>query len=228
MEFNIALRYLPDLLAGLGQTIVLSIEVIILGTLIGLAFVPFRIAHNPFVRWVSWVFINPFRIIPVLVLLVWGFYSLPIGLGIRIAPWWVAVICLGLNMGAFCVEIFRKAVEEVPAEHVEAAQLLGFKRNAVWGKIILPLAYRNASIPYLNQVLQTIKLTVLAAIISVREIYHVTADLIQQTNKPLEMYTMLALVLFLPLLFITLIVEWIEKRFGGSGRVHRWTWLWNK
>jgi len=226
MDFNIAFRYLPDLLSGLVQTAFLSIEVIIFGTLIGLAFVPFRIAHNPVISWGAWILINPFRIVPVLVLLVWGFYSIPMGFGIRLEPWWVAVICLGLNMGAFSVEIFRKAVEEVPAEHVEAAQLLGFKRIAVWRKIILPLAFRNASIPYLNQVLQTIKLTVLAAIISVREVYHVAADVIQQTNKPLEMYTMLAILLFVPLLSITIVVEWAERRVGGSGRIKKWSWLW--
>lgn len=225
MDLNIAIRYLPDLVLGLWQTTLLSIEVVALGTLIAVALVPFRIADSRPVRWVSWVLINPFRILPVLVLLVWGFYSLPIGLGINLAPWWVAVTCLGLNMAAFCVEIFRKAVEEVPAEHVEAAQLLGFKRRAVWRKVILPLAFRNASIPYLNQVLQTVKLTVLAAIISVREIYHITADLIQMTNKPLEMYTMLALVLFIPLLLVTLTVEWIEMRIRASGRIKGWVWL---
>ncbi len=225
MDYNIALRYLPDMLVGLWQTAILSVEVIIVGTIMGLIFVPLRIAKNPVVKWGAWLVVNPFRILPVLVLLVWGFYSLPIGLGIRLSPWWVAVACLGLNMGAFCVEIFRKAVEEVPAEHVEAVQLLGFSRLAVWRKVILPLAFQNASIPYLNQVLQTVKLTVLAAIISVQEIYHITANLIQQTNKPLEMYTMLALVLFVPLLLITLIVEYMERRVSASGRVKRWTWL---
>ena len=225
MDFNIALRYLPDLLFGLLNTILLSIEVIILGTIIGIVFVPFRISHNATLRWLSWIVINPFRILPVMVLLVWGFYSLPIGLGIQMTPWWVAVICLGLNMGGFCVEIFRKAVEEVPAEHVEAVQLLGFRRATVWKKVILPLAFRNAGIPYLNQVLQTIKLTVLAAIISVREIYHVTADIIQQTNKPLEMYTMLALVLFLPLLALTLVVEYAEGNIKGRGKYKRWYWI---
>jgi polar amino acid transport system permease protein len=225
MDFAIALRYLPDIASGLWQTTVLSVEVIIFGTLMGLAFIPLRISANPFIQWPTWIVVNSFRILPVLVLLVWGFYALPIGLGIRLTPWWVAVICLGLNMGAFCLEIFRKAVEEVPAEHVESAQLLGFSRISTLRKVILPLAFRNASIPFLNQILQTIKLTVLAAIISVPEIYHVTADIIQQTNKPLEMYTMLALVLFIPLLFITLAVEWIEKIISRSGRVNRWTWI---
>lgn len=226
MDFDIAFRYLPDLLGGLWQTSMLSVEVIIFGTVMGLVFVPFRIATNPIIQWLSWIAVNPFRILPVLVLLVWGFYSLPIGLGIRLPPWWVAVICLGLNMGAFCVEIFRKAVEEVPAEHVESAQLLGFSRMSVIRKIILPLAFRNAGIPFLNQALQTVKLTVLAAIISVPEIYHITADIIQQTNKPLEMYTMLALVMFVPLLVVTVGVEWAEKKINRSGRVNHWTWLW--
>lgn len=228
MDLNIALRYLPDLLVGLWETTLLSVAVIFVGTVMGLVFVPPRISENPLVKWSAWAIVNPFRILPVLVLLVWGFYSLPLGLGVRLPPWGVAVVCLGLNMGAYCVEIFRKAVEEVSAEHVEAAQLLGFSRLAVWSKVILPLAFRNASIPYLNQVLQTVKLTVLAAIISVREIYHIAADIIQQTNKPLEMYTMLAVVLFVPLLAITLGVEYIERRISGSGRVRRWSWLWGR
>ncbi len=225
LDYNIALRYLPDMLGGLWQTIILSIEIIIVGTIMGIIFIPLRISTNPFIKWGTWIVINPFRILPVLVLLVWGFYSLPIGLGIRLSPWWIAVACLGLNMGAFCVEIFRKAVEEVSAEHVEAVQLLGFSRYAVWSKVILPLAFQNSSIPYLNQILQTVKLTVLAAIISVPEIYHTTANLIQQTNKPLEMYSMLALVLFVPLLLITLAVEYMERKIERNGSVKRWSWL---
>lgn len=160
-----------------------------------------------------------------MVLLVWGFYSLSVTFGINLSPWAVAVLALGLNMGAFCAEIFRKAVEEVPSEHVEAAQLLGFSKAAVWLRVIFPLSFKNLSIPYLNQVLQTIKLTVLASIISVREIYHTTSDIIQQTNKPVEMYTMLALLLFIPLLLITLVVEWAEYRLRHGEKTRKWYWI---
>lgn len=225
MGLAIAWRYLPEFLQGLKATCLLSVEAVAFGTFLGLAFLPLRLSPRRSVRWLSWALVNPFRILPLLVLLVWGFYSLPIGLGIRMDAWWVAVLCLGLNMGAFCAEIFRKAVEEVPAEHVEAAQLLGMPRWATWRKVILPLASRNASIPYLNQVLQTVKLSVLAAIISVREIYHVTADVIERTNRPVEMYTALALLLFVPLLLLTLGVEYAESRTAASGQVKRWSWL---
>ena len=225
MDLTIAFRYLPEFLHGLWLTALLSIEVILVGTFVGLVFVPPRISSRWYLRWGAWILINPFRILPVLVLLVWGFYSLSIAFGINLSPWSVAVLALGLNMGAFCAEIFRKAVEEVPFEHVEAAQLLGFSRMAVWRRVILPLAFKNLSIPYLNQVLQTIKLTVLAAIISVREIYHTTSDIIQQTNKPVEMYTMLALLLFIPLLLITLVVEWAEYRLRHGEKTRKWHWI---
>jgi polar amino acid transport system permease protein len=225
MDLTIALRYLPEFLRGLGATALLSVEVILVGTLVGIVFVPGRISDRWYMRWGSWLLINPFRILPVMVLLVWGFYSISILFGIRISAWWVSVLALGLNMGAFCAEIFRKAVEEVPYEHVEAAQLLGFPKSATWSRVILPLAFRNLSIPYLNQVLQTIKLTVLAAIISVREIYHTTSDIIQQTNKPVEMYTMLAIVLFAPLLCITLAVEWAEYRLRKGEKARKWHWI---
>lgn len=225
MQFEIALRYLPELLIGLGATSLLSLEVVVLGTFVGLLFTPPRISHRPVVRWFFWAVVNPFRILPVLVLLVWGFYALPLGLGVTISEWNVAVLALGLNMGAFCAEIFRKAVEEVDPDHVESAMLLGYSRIQAFRTIILPLAFRNASIPYLTQILQSTKLTVLAAMISVREVYHVTADIIQQTNRPLELYTMLALLMFVPLLALTLLVEFIEARHRGVGGARRWNWI---
>lgn len=225
MGLTIAWRYWPEFLQGLKGTMLLSLESVFLGTLLGLAVLPLRLSPRRSVRWATWALVNPFRILPILVLLVWGFYSLPMGLGIRLDAWWVAVLGLGLNMGAFCAEIFRKAVEEVPSEHVEAAQLLGFSRWATMKKVILPLAFRNASIPYLNQVLQTVKLSVLAAMISVREVYHVTADVIERTNRPVEMYTALALLLFVPLLLLTLGVEYAENKTAASGQVKRWAWL---
>lgn len=222
MDWAVAARYLPDMWSGLQSTLLLSLAVVAVGTVTGLIAAPFRMMRSPFIRWVSWAVVNPFRIIPVLVLLVWGFYALPMALGIRFDPWSVAVWGLGLNMGAFCAEIFRKAVEEVPSEQVEAARLLGFSKLSLWRKILIPLAFKNAGIPYLNQVLQTAKLTVLAAVISVREIYHVTADIIQMTNKPLEMYTVLAGMLFVPLLIMTLVVEYFEGVFRARGLRPNW------
>lgn len=225
MNFAIAWRYLPELLSGAKSTALLSLEVIAVGTIVGAALVPLRIARSGTVRWLTWLVANPFRIVPALVLLVWGFYALPMATGLQLSPWAVAVFSLGLNMAGYCVEIFRKAVEEVSAEHVEAAQLLGFRKAEVWRRVILPLAWRNASIPYLNQVLQTVKLTVLAAVISVREIFHVVADIIQMTNRPLEMYSLLALILFVPLLLLTITTEWLEEKVAAAGRTRSWSWI---
>ncbi len=225
VNLSIALRYLPDLIVGFRATLLLSAEVIALGTFVGMALVPLRVAQHPLPRWIGWLVVNPFRILPALVLLVWGFYALPMAMGRGLDAWTVAVLALGLNMGGYCAEIFRKAVEQVPADHVEAVQLLGFRRATVWWRVILPLAWRNASIPYLNQVLQTVKLTVLAAVISVREIFHVVSDVIQMTNRPLEMYTVLAIILFVPLLLLTLVTEWLEARISRSGTVRSWSWI---
>jgi polar amino acid transport system permease protein len=225
LDLRVALRYLPDFLAGLGSTMLLSLEVVVFGTLVALALVPLRISSSRYVRWLVWGIINPMRVIPAMVLLVWGFYLLPQILGIRMSPWWVAVVCLGLNTAAFCVEIFRSAVDEVPSEHVEAVQLLGMRRATIWRRVIWPIALRNAGIPYLNQVLQAIKLTLLASLIAVREVYHVTTDIIQQTNKPLEMYTMLAIVVLVPLVVLTSALEGGEYWLRSRGALRRWSWI---
>lgn len=225
MAFDVIWRYRADLLAGAWGTLLLSVQVILLGTTLALLALPLRTSSWGPARWLGWMLLNPFRIVPALVLLVWGFYSLPTATGIQPSAWTIAVWGLGLNMAGFCVEIFRSAIEEVPAEHVEAAQMLGFSRPRVVASVIIPLAWRNALVPYLNQILQTTKLTVLAALISVREIYHATADFIQQTNLPIEGYTTLALLTFIPLLVLTLATEWLERAHKRTRRDRRWAWI---
>ena len=225
MDFSFLVRYRGDLLAGIGQTIELSLATVVVGTALALALLPARLSSFTALRWAAWILINPFRILPALVLLVWGFYGLPIALGIRLAPWTVAVFALGLNMAGFCAEIFRAAVESVPAEQVEAAQLIGLSRYTVMRRVVFPLAARSAFIPYLTQVLQTFKLTVLAALVGVPEIYMVTANIIQQTNRPLEGYTALAVLTFVPLLLLTIATEVLERRSERQQRFRSWTWL---
>lgn len=225
MDFSFLARYQADIIhAGL-RTLYLSLVTVAVGTFVAVAFLPLRLSRRGVLRWLAWIFLNPFRILPALVLLVWGFYGLPILIGTRFSSWTIAVAALGLNMAGFCLELFRAAVEEVPAEQVEAAQLLGLSRIAVTRSVILPIAWRNALVPYLNQVLQTSKLSVLAALIGVPEIYQVTADIIQQTNRPLEGYTALAVVTFIPLLLLTLGTEVLERRGERQRRLNRWTWL---
>lgn len=225
MDFSFLARYQADILQAGLRTLYLSTEAVAAGTILAVAFLPLRLSRSWALRWLGWGLLNPFRILPALVLLVWGFYGLPVAAGVRFSPWIVAVAALGLNMAGFSLEIFRAAVEEVPAEQVEAAQLLGMRRLKVIRTIILPLASRNALVPYLNQVLQTFKLTVLAALIGVPEIYQVTADIIQQTNRPLEGYTALAVVTFVPLMLLTLATEALERRGERQRRFARWTWL---
>lgn len=225
MEFGFLLRYRQELVAATSQTLLLSCAVVGVGTAVALLGLPLRLSARAPVRWLGWLALNPFRILPALVLLVWGFYGLPIATGLRADAWTVTVLGLGLNMAGFCVEIFRSAVQEVPADQVEAAQLLGLKRVQVARDIILPLAVRNAAVPYLNQVLQTFKLTVLGALIGVPEIYQATSDIIQQTNRPLEGYTALAVLTFVPLLVLTLATEALERRTARSRAVQRWRWL---
>jgi polar amino acid transport system permease protein len=225
MDFSFLGRYQTDILQAGLRTLYLSAETVTAGTILAVAFLPLRLSRSWALRWLGWGLLNPFRILPALVLLVWGFYGLPVLAGVRFSPWIVAVAALGLNMAGFCLEIFRAAVEEVSAEQVEAAQLLGMRRIKVIRTIVLPLAWRNALVPYLNQVLQTFKLTVLAALIGVPEIYQVTSDIIQQTNRPLEGYTALAVVTLVPLLLLTLVTEALERSGERQRRFTRWTWL---
>ena len=192
--------YRWQLVGALGVTLVLNAIVLLVGTVIGLGVGLASRARSPVLRVLCRVYVDIFRTLPVLVLLVWFFFCAPILLGgVRISAFLSAVLVLSLNLSAFVAEITRAGIDAVPKRDIEAGAAAGFSRGQIVRFITMPVALRIMIPPLVGQFINSIKLSVLASVIAVPELLHQTTDIISQVYRPFEFYTVLA-VLFLVIL----------------------------
>jgi His/Glu/Gln/Arg/opine family amino acid ABC transporter permease subunit len=124
--FNIPvlLDAFPLLMRGLVVTVELGIVAMVLGLVLGLFLALLRLYGAAVLRMVAGSYINVFRSIPLLVLLIIVYYALPF-VGIRLSPFWSAVAALTLVSGAYTAEIFRAGIQAIPKGQFEASEALG-------------------------------------------------------------------------------------------------------
>lgn len=192
--------YKAQLFEAAAVTLKLNLYIIVIGSLLGLFLgLAKRVRFYP-VRISTIVFIDLLRTMPALVLLIWFYFCMPIFLQIKISAFNTTVIVLSLNLAAFIAEIVDAGIESVSRIHVDYGELLGFSKRQNLRFIILPLAIRSMTPPLVGQYINSIKLSVLASFIAVPELLSVTQDIISQTYRPLEFYTILAIIFLIILL----------------------------
>jgi polar amino acid transport system permease protein len=159
----------PILLDGLGQTLLLSAIVIPLGAMGGLTLALLSTAKSPWVRWPLIAYVDVFRALPPLVLLVFVYAGLPFA-GLEVSAIGAVAIGFFLNTGAYYGEIFRAGLESVPAGQVEAARALGLKRPQIMALVVLPQAVRNVLPDLVSNTLEVVKLTSIASVVAMPEL----------------------------------------------------------
>ncbi len=203
------IEYKEQLIEATYVTIKLNLYIILIGSMLGLILgLMKRLKLSP-IRFIVIAFIDIIRTLPALVLLIWFYFCVPIFFQISIDAFTTTVIVLSLNLAVFIAEIVDAGIESVPKLHTDYGKLLGFSKRNNLKYIVLPIALRNMTPPIVGQYINSIKLSVLASFIAVPELLSVTQDIISQTYRPLEFYTVLAIVFLVILLPGTL----LSKRF---------------
>lgn len=140
-------NWLPDLLSGLKITVLASIVAILTSVVWGCVLASLRCLNLRVLSAVIRIYIVIFRNVPLLVVMFFLFYGLPL-VGVDIPAVFCGVISITLNEGAFVAEIIRGSIKNMPRGEVEAAKSLGLGRLTIIRRITFPLAFR-ASIPIL-------------------------------------------------------------------------------
>lgn len=203
----------PMLLRGLGITILLGATSLVFSVIIGLLLVLLRLyAAMPF-RTLAICYIDFFRAIPLLVLLVLIYFALPF-VGIRLSSFWAASAALSLVASAYMAETFRAGIEAVSRGQFEAAQALGFSWPRMMSDIILPQAMRMVIPPATGVAVGLIKDTALASVVALPDLLKqaTQAQAFYANPSPLIGAAMLYLVLLLPLVRIVNFLESKQKR----------------
>ena len=211
-DFVLLLRYAPLFWRGVLVTLAYTAGTISLGLIVGLLVGMGRLSKSKLLNFPLIAFIEAFRCTPLLVQIVWFYYALPVLIGIQIPAVVAAVLTLSCYTGAFYAEIFRGGIISIERGQWDAARALGLRPWTMMRLVILPQAVKRMIPPFVNQSITQLKNTSLVSTIAVPDLLYngmlVTAD----TYRPLEVYTVVAIIYFVLLFPSTMLAQWYERR----------------
>lgn len=216
-DFNVIWLNVDVFINGLVITVLLTVLSIIFGTLLGIGLALMRRSENMLLKRFAVVYVDFFRAMPLIIMLIWLFFAMPIIIDIRIGAFWTAVIGLSLFLAAYMAETIRAGIESIPKGQIEAAHTLGLTQFQITRRIVLPQAFRIMLPPITGLYIEQLKNSTLTAIIAVNELLHVSQILISQTFRPLEIYSTVAL------LFVVIIwpLAYFSRRLEFSAMYKR-------
>jgi polar amino acid transport system permease protein len=210
-DFAVLGKYSHLFWLGLGWTIAYTIGTIVLGSLIGLIVGILRLKRLPVIDWLLIAYIEAFRCTPLLVQIIWFYYAFPVIIGVNIPAHIAAVSVLSLYGGAFYAEIVRGSIESIHRGQWDAARALGLRRSRILRLVILPQALKPMLAPYVNQSVTQLKNTSLVSVIAVPDLVYNATLINAETYRPLEVYTIVALIYFAILFPATLAGRRLER-----------------
>ncbi|UZF94895.1 amino acid ABC transporter permease [Bosea sp. NBC_00550] len=215
-NFDILWGYRWIFLTGTGVTIGITIAIVILGLIVGLVAGIAQLSRSPVLRWLSWAYIEMFRLTPLLVLLLWFYYALPILTGIKLDAITAAILTLTLYGGSFYAEVIRGGIVSIDTGQTEAGLALGMTPARVMRRIVLPQAIKRMIPPLMNQSIIQFKNTSLVSVLAVPDLLYQGQVAAMDTYRALEVYTVVAVIYVIVLLPLTAIVKQAEKRLAQS------------
>ena len=207
---DVMVRALPMLGRGLVNTIYLAITAIMLGTLAGILICIARLYGPKPVRLLAVGFIDIFRALPILVVLIVIYYALPF-VGIRLNSFTSATIALSIVLAAFTAEVFRAGIKAIPAGQFEAARALGLPFYVTLLRVIIPQAIRIATPPQTSNCISIVKDTSLASVVAMPDLLKQATDAqaMMANPSPLIAAAGIYLIILWPLVRL---VAYLEKR----------------
>ncbi|MFT4001275.1 MAG: amino acid ABC transporter permease [Rhizobium sp.] len=204
LDFTPVIDGLPSLLLGCLGTFLLAICGMVLAVIIGIGGVALRDSPIKPVRWLVIAFVELIRNTPFLVQIFFLFFALPL-IGIRLDPTPTAIIALGINGGAYAIEIIRGGVQSIPGGQIEAGLALGLHKVQVFRLIILKPALR-AIYPSLTS--QFVLLTLSTSICSAISAYELTA-----VAQRIESDSFRSFEVYFTITFLYFFISWLMMRF---------------
>ena len=206
------LTNLKFLLSGFTTTIFISIVSISLSIVLGLIVAIPSLAKNKFLTYFNIGYVEIVRAIPLLVLILWIYYGLPIMTGISFSPFVSGIIALSISESAFQAEIFRAGINSIRKPQWEAGSSLGLNFFRKLRLVILPQAIRNILPAIGNQFVYVLKMSSLVSIIGIGDLTRKANELVVTTYRPLEIYTFLILEYLILILIVSFLVRRLEKK----------------
>ncbi|APW48025.1 amino acid ABC transporter permease [Rhodoferax antarcticus] len=211
-NFGYLWQYRQLFVNGLMVTLGYSLLCIVFGLAVGLVCGMGGLAKNRLVYLPLKWYVELFRATPVLVLIIWFYYALPVLVGVAMTAQVAAVLALSLYGGAFYSEIIRGGIISIDGGQSDAARALGMTRFQVMRRVVMPQALRRMTPPLMNQSIMQLKNTSLLSVLALPDLLYQGQAVAHETYRPLEAYTLIALMYIAILLPASMLVRRLEAK----------------
>lgn len=215
-DFYTVFQSFDLLVQGLWTTFLYTVGSIAVGVVMGLLTCFARLSPWWLLRVIARSYQEVFRCTPLLVQIMWAYYALPLLTGYSISNTLAGLLTLSLYVGSFYAEIFRAGINAIDKGQTEAGLATGLSRIQVMRHVVLPQSVKKMLPAFINQSVIQVKNTSLLYAISVAELTYMTSVVNSETYRPMEAYTLAAIMYFVMLFPLTKLADRVEKSMRQS------------
>lgn len=221
-DFTVVWQHVGALGTAFYVTAYLTTASILIGTVLGALLAVGSVIHLAWLKWFCKAIVECFLALPVLIIIIWIYYSLPlISSYLVVSGAAASILGLGLSLSAFVAEIVRAGIAVVPVGQLEVALCTGMTRLQALRYILLPQAMRQMWPALMGQYITCYKMSTLASVVAVQELLHTGSTIIAQTYRPLEVYTAIAVIFLVTVWPMNQLSRRLEQtaRLGGTAHI---------
>lgn len=208
--------YSRGIIGGLALTLLIAAVTLALTFPFALSVALMRTSGNKWLSRTAACYVYGVRGVPLLMLILWIYFFLPVVVGDIFSPFWTIVVALVIFQTAYLSEVFRAGIEAIHPGQTDAGLSLGLRRPVILLKIILPQALVNVIPGIISQFTMIIKETSLGYVIALKELTF-SASQVSSTlmTRPMEVYLILASIYFIVCFTISSCARFLEYRIAA-------------
>ena len=213
LDWSVVWNHRDELLHGAMLTVLLTVLTMLVAVPAGIVLALMRLSNSKPLAAVSHWFVEFFRNLPLILVVYWAFYVMPVLLHIEFSAFTTGLAALCLNVSAYNAETFRAGIHSIRKGQMEAAVAIGMSRWQAMRQVIVPQAWRRVLPVLASTWVSLFKDTSLVSVIAVGELAHVALQIRSSTFRVLEMLTAMAVIYWLMGYPQAKLVDWIQKKF---------------
>ncbi len=224
---NIFIKYYPQLLTGVGNTLLIALTSTAAGLALGLLTGVVRTApmsKNPVLRAlhkllnaIIAIYVEIFRGTPMMVqsmVIYWGYAFATGGDTLPLIP--SGILIVSINTGAYMAEIVRGGIISIDRGQFEGAMSIGMTHAQTMFKVIIPQVMRNILPSVSNEFVINIKDTSVLNVIGVTELYYFAGIIKRQNFQTFQTYLVVCVLYFILTFTVTRLLRWVERKLDGN------------
>ncbi|GAC1355447.1 MAG: amino acid ABC transporter permease [Variovorax sp.] len=213
-DWSVIWTHRAALFEGAALTVGLTVLTMLLAVPGGIVLALMRLSPNRLLQSASLAFVEFFRNLPLILVIYWAFYVMPMAFDVQFSALTTALVALVLNVAAYNAETFRAGINSIRKGQMEAALAMGMSRRQAMFKVVIPQAGRRILPVMASTWISLFKDTSLVSVIAVSELAYTAMQIRAQTFRVLEMLTAMAVLYWLMGYPQAKLVDWIHRKYG--------------